>query len=714
MGAAMAYSQNARSYIFSSPLGEDLMLQRFHGKEAMSQLFCFTLDLVSEREDIDAGRMLGEKAALRIEDGDTERHWSGRVSAFSRTGQISRFTTYRCEIVPELWFLLHHEDTRHFQEKGVPDIIDQIFGEFGYSDYTTKLSGEHQPLVYCTQFQESTADFLARIMERDGLHYYTKYRDTAAELVITDNPDSYDRLDNPVVRYHYDDAVQEEDCISSLERRHGMRTGRIVLRDFNFERPHNNLEVSMDTLVRKGDNSPYERFVYAPGYTERQEGERLARLMMEAEEARHEVLYGTSNVRELAAGYLFELENHPVDDLNTEYLILSVEHEGSNNIDESGGGTTYRNRFSVLPHAVPYRSPLDTRKKRVFGPQTAFVVGPKNEEIHTDKHGRVKIQFHWDRRGKYDERSSCWARVSQTWAGNGWGTFFLPRVGQEVVVQFLEGDPDRPIVTGCVYNGINLPPYELPEHQTRSTIKTWSSPGGGGANELRFEDRKDQEEILVHAQRDLNIKVEETSAEHAKTKSLRVDGDCSVSVGHQHTTMAANDLSFDSQTRTFGSAKDLFLTFSANQLTQASVGDMYLATDSILILEAKFGMALQVGPSSILLTPSGVEIDGPMVKINCNAPGMSADYEGPSPVDNALNFSFPLQGETTENPVADPTAQSQAAEHDLDPVARLESDPGGQVAARATTGGPAPSGAASPQAQALYAASQSGQPFVEA
>jgi len=704
------YTQHSRAYIFSSPLGEDLILQRFHGKEAISQLFCFTLDLVSERDDIDAGRMLGEKAALRIEDGDTERHWSGRVSAFARTGQTTRFTTYRCEIVPELWFLLHHEDTRHFQEKSVPGIIDQIFEEFGYSDYRTKLSNEHMPHVYCTQFQENTAEFLARIMECDGLHYYTQYNDTGSELIITDNPDSYDWLAQPAIRYHYDDALQEEDCISSLERRHGMRTGRIVLRDFDFERPHTNLEVSIDTLVRKGDNSPYERFVYAPGYTERPAGERLARLMMEAEEARHEVLHGASNVRALTAGYLFELQDHPIDALNTEYLILSVEHEGSNNIEQNGGGATYQNRFSVLPHSVPYRTPLDTHKKRVFGPQTAFVVGPKGEEIHTDQHGRVKIQFHWDRRGKYDERSSCWARVSQAWAGNGWGTFFLPRVGQEVVVQFLEGDPDRPIVTGCVYNGINVPPYELPEHQTRSTIKTWSTPGGGGANELRFEDRKDKEEILLHAQRDLNIKVEQTSAEHAATKSVRVGGDFTTFVGQNHHTLVDKDLEYSSK-RAMGHALDLFLSTASVNMVQTAGNEMVLASRLGITLDASASILLKVGPSIISMSPGGIEINGPMVRINCGANAVSPDESDMDPIARALDIAFELDGYTTANPAAGQAPGQHTLEQTLDPVSRLENDPSGQVADRA--GQTSTSSLANLKAQVLRAASESGQPFVE-
>ncbi|WP_449433512.1 type VI secretion system Vgr family protein [Pseudomonas putida] len=717
----MPYSQQSRPYIFSSPLGSDLMLQRFSGREALSELFCFTLELRSERDDIDVVALLRQKATLSLDlDNGGERYWSGEICSFTRSGQSQRFTHYRCELVPPLWFLLHHQDTRHFQQQSVPDIINQVFAEFAFHDYETRLANPHKPLEYSTQFQETSADFLARLMEQDGIHYFFEHEKARSKLILCDNADHYAPLSPSTVRFHYSDVIQEDDCISTLQRRHNLRTGRIVMRDFNFERPHNDLQVSVDTLAHKGDNQPFERFLYATGYDKREDGERLARLMMEAEESRHETLFGESNVRLLTPGYRYSLVDHPVDQMNTDYLITSVEHQGSNNLD---GDTParYSNSFTVIPLKVPFRSPLATQKHRVHGPQTAFVVGPKGEEIHTDAFGRVRVQFHWDRRGHFDERSSCWARVAQAWAGNGWGAFFLPRVGQEVLVSFLEGDPDRPIITGCLFNGVNLPPYALPEHQSRSTLKTLSTPGGGGGNELHFEDRKGEEKIFIHGERDFDVLVKQTIHEQANQRAVKITAN--------HSTSTGADWILETKGKTLITCEDAYHLNARQDIVQASQAKLALlgqagieiGSDSTVTIEAKTSISLKVGASFIVLSPAGVDISGPLVRINSGgSPGAVTTI-----AQAALKQVFPelatIFGQLTQIEGSDRTPDYQSTTAPLTAVERLQQNPGGFVDTRAGRAAANSAQEAQPQANAeqqalsnaLRNAARSGHPFVE-
>jgi type VI secretion system secreted protein VgrG len=717
----MPYSQQSRPYIFSCPLGADLMLQSFSGREALSQLFSFTLELRSERDDIDVVELLRQKASLSLDlDDGEERYWSGEIASFTRSGQSRRFTHYRCELVPPLWFLLHHQDTRHFQQLSVPGIIDQVFAEFSFHDYETRLTQAHNVLQYCTQFQETSADFLARLMEQDGIHYFFEHEKTRSKLILCDNTDQYQPLSTATVRFHYSDVIQDDDCISSLQRRHSLRTGRIVMRDFNFEQPHNDLQVSVDTLAHKGDNQPFERFLYAPGYDKREDGERLARLMMEAEETRHETLFGDSNVRRLTPGYRMTLVDHPLEQMNTEYLITGVEHQGNNNLDDDSAAR-YSNSFTVIPLKVPFRSPLNTHKQRIQGPQTAFVVGPRGEEIYTDAFGRVRVQFHWDRRGHYDERSSCWARVAQAWAGNGWGAFFLPRVGQEVLVSFLEGDPDRPIITGCLFNGVNLPPYELPLHQSRTTLKTLSTPGGGGGNELHFEDRKGEEQIFIHGERDLNVLVKQSINEQANERAVKITANHSTSTGENWTLETRGKTQITSDDAYHLNARADIVQASQAKMTLLGQAGIEVGSDSTVTIEAKTSISLKVGASFIVLSPAGIDISGPLVRINSGGSASAVTTTAQS----ALKQLFPTLkaafGKVTQIEGDDRTPDYQGSTAPLNAVERLKQNPNAYVDARAAGLAPATGTAAQPpgnaeqqaQSQALRNAARSGQPFVE-
>ena len=320
-----------------------------------------------------------------------------------------------------------------------------------------------------------------------------------------------------------------------------LRPGRYALTDYNFETPSTSLAANVDSVVDVGGNARFEVYDYPGEYEKKPQGEDLVKLRIQEEEATHFVLSGASTCRAFSSGYRFDLQDHYRRDLNQAYLLLEVHHSASAGEYYSSGGTstvgeTYVNSFTASPHSVPYRAPRITRKPIVQGTQTAVVVGPAGEEIYTDKYGRVKVQFHWDREGKRNENSSCWIRVSQPWAGKNWGSVANPRIGQEVIVDFLEGDPDRPIITGRVYNAEQMPPYALPANQTQTGTKSRSSKGGGGANfnEIRMEDKKGSEELYIHAEKDENHIVE-------NDQSINVGHDKTESVGHDETITIGND-----------------------------------------------------------------------------------------------------------------------------------------------------------------------------
>lgn len=534
---------------------DDLLIADMTGHEALSQLFEFRLRLLSARDDIDPVRIIAKPAILRVETYDSahmggERHWNGVVSRFQRTGRAASaegedLYAYECDIVPWLWFLTQHEDCRIFQNKNVREIVETVFEEFGYSDFRFDLQEDHPPLEYCTQYHETTFAFLSRLLEREGIHYYFRHNEgeEARHIVVfTDHNRGYPALEPATLPFHHEGHAEEFDALRTLALDQQMRTRKVTLGDWDFERKRL-LRETTPTVLEIGADRDLERYRYPGGFVDPEVGKFRARVIMEAEEASHLRLRGDSQVRTLAPGHTFTLEGHPFDDFNAEYVVLSVWHHGRNNLGGDGdGGGDYGNEFTLQPREAVWRAPLSTPRGFIRGPQTALVTGPAGEEVHVDRHGRIKVQFHWDRQGRYDERSSCWVRVAQLWAGNGYGTLFIPRVGMEVVVDFLEGDPDQPLVTGCVYNGINKPPYDLPAHATRSTLKTLSSKGGGGTNELRFEDKKGSEEVFLHAQKDENIVVEHDKSESVgNDESISIGNDRGEKVGHDETMSVGND-----------------------------------------------------------------------------------------------------------------------------------------------------------------------------
>jgi len=677
----LSFSTSNRMYFLAlHEYGEDdLLIEEMSGHEAMSRLFEFRLRLVSESDEISPRRIIGKPAVLRIETWDSshmggERHWNGVVSRFQRTGRTASsdghdLYTYECDIVPWFWFMTQHEDCRIFQNKTVREIVEAIFDEFAYSDFRFELTEDHPALDYCTQYHETTFDFISRLLEREGIHYYFRHNEEGGEsrhiLVFTDNNGSNPALEPAILPFHHEGRAEAFDAIRTLSLDQQMRTRKVTLRDWDFTKKKL-VQEDTPTVLEIGQDRELERYRYPGGFVEADVGKFRSRVLMEAEEASHMRFHGDGEVRTLAPGHTFALEDHPFDQFNIEYMVLSVRHHGRNNLTNDGSPSDYGNEFTLQPHEVTWRAPLTTPRGLVRGPQTALVTGPAGEEIYTDEHGRIKVQFHWDRQGQYDDKSSCWVRVAQVWAGNGYGTLFIPRIGMEVVVDFLEGDPDQPLVTGCVYNGINKPPQPLPHFATRSGIKTLSSKGGGGTNELGFEDKKGSEEVFLQAEKDFNVNVKANKAENVGGNAtelvggesiLEVKGDITQGTHANWTQRVMGDykLMVDPLVQV-QSQGDMVHSATGLHSIESVGGTLQLKGLAGVVIESPAKISLVCGGSFVVVDPGGVSINGPLVQINSG--GSPGAYTAPSMDFEGKNA--PGVHSTEDGKVTDPLQQLQA------------------------------------------------------
>ncbi len=547
----MTLTQENRLLSITTPLGENvLMLTGFTGSEGISQPFSFELTLASEDTNINPRDIIGQGVTICLGMADDERRYiNGIICRFSqeRLGEGSdqeqylHIATYSATMVPWFWLLTRTVNSRIFQEKTVQQIIEQIFADREFADYEFRLSGSYEPKEYCVQYHESDFNFISRLLEQEGIFYFFEHEDGRHVLVLADSADVHQdcpHQDRVRCQLTGETTLETEDVIKNIGWGEEIRFGKYTIKDFNFLMPLTDLrwEVPTSITVGQGERELYD---YPGEYLTVSEGERYANLRMQAEEAQITVLSGTSNCRAFISGFRFTLAEYHRDDMNDRpYVLTALNHAASEPISGSGGDTeaSYTNTFVCIPHSIPFRPPLLTPKPVIVGVQTALVTGPEGEEIYTDEHARVKVQFHWDREGQYDENTTCFIRVGQIWAGMGWGAVWLPRIGQEVIVSFIEGDPDRPIIIGSVYNGTHTPPYTLPDEKTKSTIKSESSIGGGGFNEIRFEDKKGEEEVFIHAQKDHNIVVgNNRSATVGANDSVGVGGDRSLNVSGNET-----------------------------------------------------------------------------------------------------------------------------------------------------------------------------------
>lgn len=508
----MAFTQSEQLISVSTPLGADkLLLRSIRGEERVSGLFHFFLEMQSEESSLDFSQVVGKSATvtLKLADG-TSRYINGIIGRFVQAGADARFTTYHAELHPWFWLMTMMADCRIWQTKSVIDIVTGLFTELGFTDFKNSTTGSYSPLDYCVQYNESSFAFVSRLLERFGIFYFFTHEDGKHTLVLGDDSSAFaDCAGAATVDYGEAGNWEQQNVVSSCTFEETVIPGKSAVDDFGFETPSTDLMGSTDSTVAT-NGSKRRIYEYPGGYTTKDESDGISKLRMEEREAPQKLLRGNAYTPAFAAGGKTTLQKHYRDDVNASYVLARVAHAATLE--------RYTNAFDAFPSAVPFRPRRRTRRPIIAGTQTAIVVGKSGEEIWTDSYGRVKVQFHWDQLGKNDENSSCWIRVAHGWAGQAWGQMFLPRIGQEVVVTFLDGDPDRPLITGSVYNAEQTVPYTLPDEQTKSTVKSNVSKGGGNFNEIRFEDKKDSEEIFMQAARDMNVTIKNN-----ETRKIGVD-----------------------------------------------------------------------------------------------------------------------------------------------------------------------------------------------
>ncbi|HZE90443.1 MAG TPA: type VI secretion system tip protein TssI/VgrG [Rhizobacter sp.] len=534
---------------FTSPLpAADLQFETMTASAGLSLLGEIQLTLTSLKADIQPEDLLGKPVTVHVELRDeAKRHFNGYVTRFAIGAHRGRHYGYQATVRPWLWFLTRTSDCRIFQEMSVPDIVKKVFEDHSVANFEFKLFRSYRKWTYCVQYRESDFNFVSRLLEHEGIYWYFKHTDGQHKLVLVDSQSAHDAVPgHDTLPYFENNATVPPDTeyVSNWTFSREVKTGKSVLTSYDFERPSTSLKVDKDK-ARQYDLSDYEMFDYQGDYIQSSDGQQLAEDRVDELQTRFQSLRGSSNGHNIEVGRLLNLSHHPREDQNAEYLVTALSVNAHVNPHESGGSAGgYECDFSAMPSDQQFRPPRRTPKPFVQGPQSAVVVGPGGEEIFTDKYGRVKVQFHWDRYGKKDDKSSCWVRVSHPWAGKNFGAIHIPRIGQEVVVGFLEGDPDQPIITGRVYNAEQMPPWDLPANATQTGILTRSSKGGGygNANAIRFEDKAGSEQLWIHAEKNQDIEVEHDETHwvgHDRTKTI--DHDETVHVKHDRTETVDND-----------------------------------------------------------------------------------------------------------------------------------------------------------------------------
>lgn len=601
----------------STPLGATaLTLVSFEGSERISEPFAFTLEAKASIAFVDPKKLIGKPADVTLRGGDGEqRTFNGIVARLTQGSSLCTL-----ELRPWLWLLTLSRNNRIFQKLAIPDIVKKVFADYDIAAMRSDLVLSYDKIDYCVQYGESDFAFVSRLMEAAGVAYYFEQKPGRHTMVLVDDPAKFAACPNAASvpwlalgtgNEWLSDARIEDATLEQRAVADGFKAT-----DYNFVTPATAL------LSTVGKGKVYE---YPGGFTLKAEGDATSKRRAEELAALALQLHGGSPLRHLASGTAFTLTGHPATEFNKKYVLLEVVHHAERR--------SYSNRFSAFPASVPFRPPRTTPRPRIAGSQTAIVVGPSGKEIWTDEYGRIKVQFHWDQLGKNDADSSCWVRVAQSWSGKNWGAFSLPRVGQEVVISFLEGDPDRPLVTGSIYNGDNPVPYALPDNQTRSTMKTQSTPSATGFNELRFEDKAGEEEVFVQAQKDLTITVLNNASETVKkdrTVTVQEGNDAfTVSKGNWTTSIAKGDATHgvkgnstitidgDAAETVKGDAKQ---TVSGN-LTINVTGNVTIKASGSVAVESGTGMTIKGGTSVAIEAGTALTLKGLSVEVKASASG---------------------------------------------------------------------------------------------
>ena len=668
-------AQTDRLFHLDTPLGEDVLLvKRLTGKEFISDLFRYELDLVSDNYDIDFSQLVGKPVTIGIRQSDNEtfHYLNGIVSKFSLYSAEGRLAYYRAEVVPWLWLLTQAWDCRIYQDTEALEVIKQTFQRYGFQsgkDWEDQTTLKRTPWAYCTQYREHCCDFVKRLMEIEGIFFFFRHEQDKHVLVMGDTP-SANKPCPYQNRMKYEHSFgrgykSDEDSVLDWKFHNEFKPGKYTQRDYNFKHPTRSLEAVAPSRIIQGGNDKYEVYDYPGSYEIQPDGDEWTKMRIEEEETPHAVVTARSNCRSMYAGFRFDLYNHDRRDQNTTWLItsLNINAEEATFIGATDKGeATYQNLFTAIPYSVPYRPERKTDLSQMMGAQTARVVGPQGEEIYTDEFGRVKVKFHWDRSSDESD-SSIWIRVSQPWAGDNFGHMWIPRIGQEVIVDFMEGDPDRPMITGRVYNADNMPPWALPDKKNHSGIRTRSTLQGShdNYNQVHFDDTKGKE--LFHSQaeynradltkndhleeirhdrylRVVNDQVEDVgndSKSHVKSDyNQGVDGDINIKVQNDYNLQVGGDYSRqvtgdahlqitgDTHIQITGEGQihiqgDLHLTVS---------GDLHIKAPNIY-LEADEELSLMCGGSFIDMDPMSLSISSMSVLINSGGAGVPAEPANP-------------------------------------------------------------------------------------
>lgn len=652
------------SYQLVTPLpGVRFLLGKIVARDRLSEPFRHEYHLLTDRENLDFNELLGKSWTLKLTDaGGNDRYFNGVVTRVAMEGRFRDYQRFVVITRPQWWLLKQSRDCRIFQHRSIPDIVKQVLSDHGVVVTDQLTEDKYAAVDYCVQYRESDFDFVSRLLEQEGIYYYFAHSAERHEMVLVDSPSAHQPiLGNDQLRYlPSDGSSRTMECLWAFAPASRVTSGATVLTDYDFENPNVSLEVRSQELADY-DLEQGEVYDYPGKYTDIEGGNGYARVRLEELQRKSHLCRGEGNALGLVAGGMFSLSVFPRSADRIEYLItgseLVFDELGLDDPDKKPRGSDpairrLEIRFDAIPGTQAFRPPRQTPRPVIGGPHTAVVVGKEGEEIWTDDYGRVLVQFHWDRIGDHDENSSCWLRVAQGWAGGQWGSWFLPRIGQEVIVQFLEGDPDRPLVTGSLYNQALMPPYPLATNMTQSGIKTRSTKEGtaDNFNELRFDDKKDEEEIYVHAERDFNRVVENndtlkvgfekqedgdqtidiyhnrtvtldqgTDQLQIKTGDLVVlidqgDSSLTISEGKRVTTIKANDeLTIqEGDSITTVSQGDSALTVSqGDHAVQVSAGSCSI--------EAAQKIVLKVGNSSIEITPSGITLAANEIKLQATS-----------------------------------------------------------------------------------------------
>jgi type VI secretion system secreted protein VgrG len=743
----MPITQDKRPLKVNTPLGKDaIFITSFSAREGISQLFQYYLELIApNNSDVPFDRLLGQKVTVELATiQDKSRFFNGIVSRFSQGQRDTEFTTYRAEVVPQFWLLTRKWESRIFQHISVPDILKKVLDGIATA---FEIVGTFEKRDFCVQYRETDFNFASRLMEEEGIFYYFRHTSGEHKMVLTNNSAGLsDVPDQSTVVFDEIFGGRRPDLrVFSWSKVQEMRAGKYTLFDHCFEQPQSHLEASktiqdsvqVGTVTHKlkvGGNDKLEIYDYPGEYAQRfdgidksggeqpaelqkifQDNQRTVDIRMQQEAVPSIEITGSSNCSQFMSGFTFTLDRH--FNANGKYVLTTVMHTARMSNFASGGvgDFQYSNSFTCIPAALPYRPARGTFRPVVQGTQTAVVVGPSGEEIFTDKYGRVKIQFHWDRDGKNDADSSCWVRVGQNWAGKRWGASFWPRIGQEVIVDFLEGDPDQPIIIGSVYNVDQMPPYLGngldPKHKNDnkvSGIKSNTTTGGEGYNEIRFDDNKGKEEVFLHAERNLEMTTKNDSLARTLGNRHQIIGnekdgsksgdqremvykDKHVKIHHNQVEQIGDSMQLlvggidsgegnqdivikGTKKESIGKDDHLHVTGNRNEKIdggqslnvggsqQEKIGmkhavdagqEIHIKSGMTIVIEAGLQLTLKVGPNFVDIGPTGVSIQGTMVMINSG--GAAGSGSGSSP-DSAQD---PTEANPTEPDVADDSKSGQ-------------------------------------------------------